>query len=294
MIRSMTGYGSARLEHDDQVVAVEIRSVNSRHLNIRPRLPSGAEELEPALKEWVSERLSRGTVTISVEAEDSTGATELALDHERIEAYLDAFEELRDRYSLPGQVDLPLLVRAGGLLREVRSEHLGWLTTDLLADPVRRALDQLVSMREEEGRKLAEDLMAHLDAIEEGLDRVEERAPQRLERERERLLKAVNDLREDDVERDDDRIAREIALLADKWDLGEEVSRARAHLEAFREFLSGPPEEPVGRRLSFLAQELHRELNTTGAKANDAAISQIAVEMKNELEGVREQVENVE
>ncbi len=294
MIRSMTGYGTARVEHEGHVLEVEVRSVNGKHLTTRCRLPPGAGELEPEVKDRVSERLSRGSVTVSVEVEDGGGGTALELDTDRVEAYLEAFRELRDRYSLPGQVDLPLLVQAGGLLREARETRLPWLTSELLARAVSEALDQLVAMREEEGRKLAEDLRAHLAAIEEGLDAVEDRAPRRLERERARLVEAVEELIDGRVDADDEGVAREIALLADKWDLGEEVSRARAHVEAFRDFLSRPAAEPVGRRLTFLSQELHRELNTTGAKANDAEISRIAVEMKNELEGIREQVENVE
>lgn len=298
MIRSMTGYGTASAEHGERSLEVELRSVNGRHLKVRCRLPAGVEGLEPALKDRISRSLSRGTVTLVVDLRGRVPGSGLRLDDERVEALLDAFRTLREEYSLPGQVDLPLLVRAGGLLTEGERGEQGegaadWVTEDLLSEPVERALDQLVGMREAEGRKLAADLRTHLDAIEEGLDRVEERAPQRLERERERLLEAVAELTED-VDVDDDRVARELALLADKWDLGEEISRARAHVESFRELLEAPAPEPVGRRLAFLAQELHRELNTTGAKANDAGISRIAVEMKNELEGIREQVENVE
>lgn len=298
MIRSMTGYGTASAEHGEWSLEVELRSVNGRHLNVRCRLPTGAESLEANLKDRISRRLSRGTVTVAVDLHGRAPGSGLRLDEERVDALLDAFRTLREDYSLPGQVDLPLLVRAGDLLTEgERPEEGGGpeegVTEELLSEPVEEALAQLVEMRETEGRRLAADLRSHLDAIEEGLARVEERAPGRLERERERLLEAVAELTED-VDVDDDRVAREIAVLADKWDLGEEISRARAHLESFRELLEAPGPEPVGRRLSFLAQELHRELNTTGAKANDAEISRIAVEMKNELEGIREQVENVE
>lgn len=293
MIRSMTGYGSARLEHGSRILDVEVRSVNGRHLKVRCRLPPGANELEAVLKDLVSQRISRGSVTLTLEVGGGAAGTRFTLDEERVEAYLEAFDELRERYSLSGQVNLPLLVRTGGLLREIREEGMEWLTEERLEDPVNRALRQLVDMREAEGAELAEQLRTHLDAIEEGLERVEEQAPRRLERERERLLEAVSEL-SDRVDADDDRIAREIALLADKWNLGEEISRARAHVQALRKLLAEPAGEPVGRRMSFLAQELHRELNTTGAKANDAEISQLAVEMKNELEGIREQVENVE
>jgi uncharacterized protein (TIGR00255 family) len=156
-----------------------------------------------------------------------------------------------------------------------------------------RALDEVVGMREREGERLAADLRERAAAIERAIDRVEELAPRRLDRERSRLLEAVAQLTGGkDV--DAERVAREVAMLADKWDIGEEMVRARSHLEAFGELLDEPAAVPVGKRLGFLVQELHREINTTGAKANDATISQVVVEMKNELERLREQIENVE
>jgi uncharacterized protein (TIGR00255 family) len=158
---------------------------------------------------------------------------------------------------------------------------------------VQAAVEQVVRMREAEGGRIAEDFRARLEAIGERLDVVAARAPERLERERERLGAAVAELTAN-TEFDDDRIAREIALLADRWDLGEELMRARAHLEAFEDLLGAPDDEPVGKRLGFLGQELLREINTIGSKANDATIQHEVVAMKNEVETLREQIENVE
>lgn len=294
MIRSMTGYGAAGDHTEGMTLEVELRAVNGRHLKVRTSLPPGTEAWEPVVRDVISEQLSRGTVDARIRAsarEDGPG--ELELDVGRVEAYLSAFERLRAEYSLPGQVDLPLLVRAGGLLREVERDPTEAVDEAALRELVVDALDQLVEMRQREGERLERDLGEHLDAIERDLDRVEGLAPERLSRERERLRDAAREIL-DDGQVDESRVAQEIAHLADKWDLGEELARARAHVRAFRELLREPAEEPVGKRLSFLAQELHRELNTTGAKANDAEISHAVVEMKNELEGIREQVENVE
>lgn len=294
MIRSMTGYGSSHGATEGTTVRAEARAVNGRHLKVRTSLPPGGEAWDPLVRDVVSEHVSRGTLDVRIQVDRGEDADRaLELDTGRIEAYLDAFERLRTEYSLPGQVDLPLLVRAGGLLRETESDPTGIVTEEFLRDLLGDALDQLVGMREEEGRRLQEELRGHLDAIQGGLERVEQGAPERLERERERLRRSAGEMLEDRPV-DESRLAQEIAYLADKWDVGEEIARARSHVEAFRDLLDAPADEPVGRRLSFLVQELHRELNTTGAKANDADISHVVVEMKNELEGIREQVENVE
>lgn len=294
MIRSMTGFGSASAEADGTTVEAEVRAVNSRHLRVDLGLPRGADEWEPRLRELVDDRVERGRVNVAVRVDGDGGGPSLELDEDRVEAYLNAFRTLKEEYDLPGQVDLELLVRAGGMLRERRTTAAETLDVDAAASVVDRALDGMIRMREREGKRLEDDLRARIDAVAEGLGRVEEIAPRRLERERERLREAAEELVEELDGTDEDRLAREIALLADKWDLGEEVVRARSHVESFRELLSAPPDEAVGKRLKFLVQELHREINTTGAKANDAEISREVVEMKNQIEGLREQIENVE
>lgn len=297
MIRSMTGFGTAELETDDGEVRAEVRSVNNRHLRVSFRLPDRAAPWESELRALVAARLARGTVDVRVsvrpQGDDGEGALEWELDEPRVRAYLDAFRTLREEYNLPGQVDLGLMLRGGELLRPSRAPEPEWLTLDRARRAVGGALEELVEMREREGERLAEDLRARVAALRTGADEVSRLAPDRLRRERERLRAAVRELTEG-LEADEERLEREIAVLADKWDLGEELVRAAAHLDAFEEYLDAPAEEPVGKRLAFLAQELHREINTMGAKANDARISRVVVEMKNELEKVREQVENVE
>lgn len=294
MIRSMTGFGSASIDSDDASVEVEVRSVNSRHLRVNVSVPRGGDEWEPGIRELAGERVERGQLNVAVRVEGAESAPSMELDEDRVEAYLRAFRRLREEYNLPGQVDLSQMVRAGGLLRERRTMAAERVEEDEVLEAAGRALDAMVEMREEEGRRLARDLRERIDALEQGIDRVEELAPRRLERERARLREAVSELVEEYGDRDRERLDREVALLADKWDLGEELVRARSHLEGFRELLDAPPREAVGKRLKFLVQELHREINTTGAKANDADISREVVEMKNEVERLREQIENVE
>lgn len=298
MIRSMSGFGAASRELDGASLSVEIRSVNSRHLNLRFRVPGGAESWEPKLREWLSEEFRRGSVDVSVRLEISGEAERppLEMDTRLVEAYLEAFRRLREEYALAGRVDLSHLAGIPGLVRE--SERRPLEATEAVSEEelegvVREAAAELIGMREREGGRLAEELRARLRALERGLDVVAEAAPERLERERERLLAAVHELAAES-DGDEERLAREIAILADRWDLSEEIVRARSHLEGMEELLGAPGEEPVGKRLSFLIQELQREINTTGAKANDARISREVVEMKNEIESLREQVENIE
>ncbi len=294
MIRSMTGYGEASRETEQGRVEVEIRSVNHRHLRVSTRLPPGTEAWEEPVKRRVAEGLGRGSVKVRVDVEGAaSGAERLELDEERAAARVRALRRLKEAHGLAGEVDVAAVARGEDLLRERRRVEHDWLELDDVLELLDPALEETVEMRRREGKRLAEDLKGHLGAILEGLDRVEELLPKRLEQERNRLLEAASEL-VDEEEVDADRVAQEIAHLADKWDVGEELSRARSHVEGFRELIREAEEEPVGRRMSFLAQELHRELNTTGAKGNDADISRLVVEMKNELEGIREQVENVE
>lgn len=294
MIRSMTGFGSASIDSDDTSVEVEVRSVNSRHLRVNVSVPRGGDEWEAGIRELAGERVERGQLNVAVRVEGGESEPSLELDEDRVEAYLRAFRKLREEYNLPGRVDLAQMVQAGGLLRERRTMAAERVEASDVMEAAGGALDAMIEMREEEGRRLARDLGARIDALRRGIDRVEELAPRRLERERERLRAAVSELVEEFGDRDRERLDREVALLADKWDVGEELVRARSHLEGFRELLDAPASEAVGKRLKFLVQELHREVNTTGAKANDAEISRQVVEMKNEVERLREQIENVE
>lgn len=294
MIRSMTGYGSALRETERGRVEVEVRSVNHRHLRVTTRLPRNTGSWEEPIRRRIGERLDRGSVKVRMEVEgDASGADRLELDEERAAARVRALRRLKESHGLAGEVNVAAVARGEDLLRERRQVEHDWLDLDDVLELLTAALEETVEMRRREGKRLADDLEGHLEAILEGLERVEELAPQRLEQERSRLLEAAAEL-VDEEEVDEDRVAQEIAHLADKWDVGEELSRARSHVEGFQELIREDEEEPVGRRMSFLAQELHRELNTTGAKGNDAEISRHVVEMKNELEGIREQVENVE
>lgn len=293
MIRSMTGFGAASHEGRQASVTVELRSVNSRHLKINFRLPFGGDVWEAPLRAQLAEALQRGQVDVSVRIDERTAEAGLELDEARVASYLAAARALQERHGLPGQIDLALLASLGPLVREARPDVTEAVDAEELSAATGAALVELIAMREAEGARLETELRGRIDAVRAGLERVEPHIPARLERERERLLAAVAEI-SSGTQLDEERVAREIALIADRWDVGEEMVRARAHLDAFLELLAAPGGEPVGKRLSFLIQEIHREINTLGAKANDTRITRDVVEMKNELEKLREQVENVE
>ena len=301
MIRSMTGYGSAETGlPDGRVLRTEIRTVNHRHLNTSVRLPRGWEGLEGKVMEKVRAVLARGSVSLSVACE-SAGREEggaPGLDMERARRYVDLLREAGGELGLKGRLDLDTLARLPGVLR-VEGPPAAPVDEAGLLEGVGSALGGVVAMREAEGRRLEGELRASLGRIMEQVDVVEAAAPGRLLRERDRLRERVMAL-SGTVEVDDDRLAREIAYLAERWDIAEEIVRLRSHVALFLESLDGggPGEEPqrdkAGKRLGFVVQEMYREANTVGSKANDAAISASAVAIKEELERIREQLENVE
>jgi uncharacterized protein (TIGR00255 family) len=294
MIRSMTGFGEAELETPAGVLRAEIRTVNHRFFSVNLRLPTALDRYEPRLKEWLKAHFSRGHVNATYRLEGNDGVTGvgLGLDLDRARRYLAIFRQLRDELDLPGDVTLDLLAGQPDLVTREAAE-----TIEVDGDAVREVTDRasraVIDMREEEGRNLAVDLEDRLSAMALALKTIEERAPARLDTERERLRRSVAELAAD-VSLDEDRLAREIALIADRWDISEEIVRLRGHIDHFNALVEEEAEEPVGKRLSFLVQEMHREANTIGSKANDAGIEHRVVDIKNEIERLREQVENVE
>jgi uncharacterized protein (TIGR00255 family) len=297
MIRSMTGWGEAVEAVEGARLRVEIKTVNHRFLNVSVRTPPGYDRVEHEIQQWIRPFLARGHATVAVvwakedQAPDGDDLPELDLPRAR--RYVELLRGLQQDLDLPGQVEVGSLARFGDLFRTPDPRWRGVVVEpDTLQRVVEGAARAVVAMREAEGARLQVDLEGRLDALAAELDRVAERAPARLIAERERLRGQIAELaQQEDV--DEDRLAREVAYLADRWDVNEELVRFRAHIDAFREALAGPG-EPVGKRLSFLVQEMHREANTIGSKANDTAISHASVAMKEEVERLREQVENVE
>lgn len=296
MIRSMTGFGESEIAVPAGRLRVELRTVNHRYLNVNARLPTALARWEPEIREWLRGHFVRGHVncTVRLEREPGAGAAGLRLDLDRATAYVELLKELQDRFALRGEADLAVLSRFSDIfIREEPEAEALDVSGEDLRRAVEAAAEAVAAMRAEEGRRLQVDLEERFRAIETALDEVAELAPTRLEAERERLRNAVQELAEG-VAVDPERLAQEIAILAERWDINEELVRFRSHLSLARDLLAGDGSEGVGKRLGFLIQEMHREANTIGSKANHAGIAHRVVAIKEEVERLREQVENIE
>ena len=293
----MTGFGEAEKDTDSGQVRVEIKTVNHRFFNASVRTPNGFDRFEAEIQRCLKAHVSRGhvTYTLSIGRRGvSADAPIPELDVARARRYGEMLEALGKELGLKDPVTLSDVTRFGDIfVVPDRSEVASDVDADLIAELTQTAVAAVVHLRETEGARLRVDLEERLDTIAAALSRVESRAPERVVAERDRLRAAVQELAETDTF-DEDRLAREIAYLAEKWDINEEIVRFRSHVALFRETLEIEPAEPVGKRLAFVIQEMQREANTIGSKANDTEISQAAVSLKEEIERLREQLENVE
>ena len=295
MIRSMTGYGEAERESPAGRLRLEVKTVNHRFFNTSIKTPSGFDKFEREIAEVLKRHLSRGHISAFLTIDRSVTESDVTaqIDLDRARQIRASLETLRSELDVPGEVDLSMLARFGELFRAPEQNRAEGVETELLRSLAEDAGRSARLLREAEGARLHADLEARLALMAEALGRVEARGPQRLVAERDRLKEAVKKLSEQ-APLDEDRLAREVAYLAEKWDINEELVRFRSHIELFQEALSGDGEQPVGKRLGFLVQEMHREANTIGSKANDSEISHESVTLKEEVERIREQVENVE
>jgi len=292
MIRSMTGYGTAERERDGQRLTAEIRSVNHRFCEVSIRAPKLVGPFEDQIRQLVQDRFARGKFNLTVTWSGIGDAGEvLRLNDTVADQYVRLLEQLRTRYKIDSGLDLKTLA---GLPDVFSWEHTALSdeeTWELVQDVVARSCDNMNMMKAREGEALARDFEKRLALIRTELEKVIERAPLRPAEAKERLLSRLRPLLAD-VEMDPARIAQEVALMADRLDCTEECVRLSAHIDQFRSLSEGP--EMAGRKLNFLLQEMNRETNTIGSKGNDVDIAHAVIVMKEELERLREQVQNVE
>jgi uncharacterized protein (TIGR00255 family) len=286
----MTGFGSADGDVGGTHVSVEIRSVNHRFFNPSVKLPTELSKWEAEVREAMRKGISRGHVTLMARV-DRRAANGGRVNEERFGAYVDQIRRLQERFGLSAELDVGTVLRLPDVIASDEEEDTG--TAAELVAIVERAVKALDSMRSAEGARLATYLDERVNVIERAVERIADRAPQRLVEQRDRMRDTIRELA-DGVALDEQRLAQEVAVLADRLDVGEEISRFHSHFAAFRSTLAAPSADGVGKRLGFLLQELLREANTTGSKANDASILQDVIAIKEELERVREQVENLE
>lgn len=293
MIKSMTAYARSDEQVGGLQVGCEIRSYNSRHLDLFLKLPRGYETLEDKIRKRVSARLARGRIEIRFNITlDDPAAAALEVDEAKARAYHQALLRLKRMLKLEGEITLEMLTVNKELIRPVDRAVDYEAFWPAVYACLSAALDQLIDMRQVEGAHLAEDLLQRIDGLAASLEEIAASSRDRLPYFRERLQERINALTDGLIELNHDRLVQEAAILADKCDIAEELVRAGSHLAQFRDILQAA--EPAGRKLNFLTQELNREFNTIGAKTEQSAVAHLVVNMKSELEKIREQVQNIE
>lgn len=292
MIRSMTGYGRDQQLLHGRSITVEIRSVNHRYFEFSCRAPRGCAFLEDRLKRSLQSAISRGKVEVSLTLQTiESRHTSVAVDHALAGQYLTALRALGEEYSLPDDLTLSSVARLPDVFTLCRGEEdEEELAADVL-QVLQNALDRFVAMREAEGERLRADVLSRVVTMEEHLSFVEERSPQTVMEYRARLTAKLTELLNGAVP-DEARILTEAAIVADRLAVDEETVRLRSHFAQLRRIMEST--EPVGRKLDFLVQEMNRETNTIGSKCSDTAIAGHVVEMKSEIEKIREQIQNIE
>ena len=297
MIRSMTGFGEAERDTAAGRLRGEVRTVNHRYFSANLKIARALERYEPQIRDTLRAHLPRGHVNYALRLDppdvDGASAPAVRVDEQRARQYVEQLRALKRALQLEGDVDVATVVRFPDVLVTAEEAAAPVVALEDVTAVTEQAARAAVAMREEEGRRLEADLDERLRSIAAALARVEGRAPERLITERDRMRRVVGELL-GDLPLDEERVTREIAFMAERLDLSEEIVRLRSHIDLFRTSLAQQAGEPTGKRLSFLTQEMNRETNTIGSKANDAPIEHDVIAIKDEIERLREQVENVE
>lgn len=287
----MTGFGVGHSVAGADELTIEVKSVNHKFLEVKARLPRELSSLEPAIQKQVKTKLVRGAVDVLVKRSGgSSSSLTPSVDESLARAYVGALRQLAQATEQPFSVSLEWLAERSGVLRLEETTVNIEAAAGAVAEALEKALDALLRMRQTEGAAIATDLSARLDFIALGVVRLKAETPRVIEQFRERLRTRVAELTS--VAVDPSRLEQEIVLMVDRTDVAEEMTRLDSHLNQFRSLLSST--EPSGRKMEFLVQEMHREVNTTGSKSQDASMAMVVVGLKAELERIREQVANIE
>ena len=292
MLKSMTGYGRSEMTVGGRHIIFEIKSVNHKYFEFNSRISRGYLFLEDKLKAYVQGKLSRGKVDVFLQIETLEDAdVQVQVNHSLAAGYYAALQELRERYSLPDEPTLALLTRYGDIFsvhRAPENEEEIWQAVQQAAEP---AVESFLRMREAEGARLREDILSKAQRILELVGQVEQETPQTVKEYQERLEAKIQELL-GDAHFDEQRVLTEVAVFADKVAVDEETVRLRSHFQQLEKLIDS--QEPVGRKIDFLVQEMNREANTIGSKSVNSKIAYLVVDIKSEIEKIREQVQNVE
>ena len=293
MIKSMTGYGRCEEVVDQKKISVEIKSVNHRYFDANIRVPRRYAFLEDLIRKTLSMRVSRGKIDVFVDVESMGGGEKaVSLNESVAQNYLDVLEEMSQKFGLKNDVTVCQLSRFSDVFRTeyvAEDENALWLDVKVVLE---KAIDSFVAMREREGERMKADVLSKADGLIAYIEKIEELSPASVEAYRQKLTDRIREMLGAETMIDEGRILTEAAIYADKIAVAEETVRLRSHIKEVHTILD--LDEPVGRKLDFLMQEFNREANTIGSKANDMAIAKCTVNLKSEIEKMREQVQNIE
>lgn len=292
MLKSMTGYGRSEAVTGGKKIFVEIRSVNQRFCDYNIKVPRYMGYLEEKVRNCAAQQITRGKVdiTVSVESYD-TADKEIVLNESLAKNYIEVLRKLKNNFGLDGEISVDTVARNSEIFKSERIEEDAEEIWKLVEIEMKKAMESFVAMREREGERIEKDLVARIDYMKILAAKIDERSPQTVMEYRERLYEKIKELLENkDI--DESRILTEVAIFADRVAVNEETVRLSSHFDEFYNIINSP--EPAGRKLDFLIQEINREVNTIGSKAQDLEIAKIVVELKGEIEKLREQVQNIE
>ncbi|WP_455493447.1 YicC/YloC family endoribonuclease [Eubacterium sp.] len=292
MLKSMTGFGRAQKEIDGYVITVEIKSVNHRYFEFSSRVPRQYGFLDEKLKSYINGKVSRGKIECYVTIEAlNTDTADVVVNHTLAAAYVNALKEIAKTYELKDDFGASTISRFPEVLVVRKSDEDEEKLWAYVQEVCSEAIDKFVAMREVEGSKMKDDIYSRGQFILDCVSYIEERSPQTVKEYNDKLVERVHELL-GDVSLDESRILQEVAVYADKVAVAEETVRLRSHIEQLNTFILS--DEPVGRKMDFLVQEINRETNTIGSKANDVDIARKVVDIKAEVEKIREQIQNIE
>lgn len=292
MIKSMTGFGRGSVEQDGRSFIVEIKSVNHRYCDLNIKMPKSFLSFEDRIRKTVLEKISRGKVDVFItQNKQEKIGVKAVLDENLADSYVECLKKIKDKYDIKEGLSISLIAKFPDVIILKQEEEDMESIWEVLSNPLKEAINLLVEMREKEGLKLKKDILSKCDYIKQSLDKIEKRSPFVVCEYKEKLNERLKELLQD-YQVDENRIAMEVAIFGDKACIDEEIVRLNSHLVQLRETLN--LDEPIGRKLDFILQEMNRETNTIGSKANDLEITNSVLNIKNEIEKIREQIQNIE
>ncbi|GGC90911.1 hypothetical protein GCM10007216_22130 [Thalassobacillus devorans] len=293
MVTSMTGYGRETVDLEETRISLEVRAVNHRFLDISTKMPRSFLFLEDKMKKVIQQSIRRGKIDIFVTVDgEGLVSQKLKVDWNLVDQYMERLEEMQARYGLSGELTVDLVTKLEEVFTVQEEEQDESRLESTLLTTLGAAVEKVVQMRAQEGAALKQDMLDRLSRIHQVIDKLSGRREIVIESYRERIKARIEQYVEEELKAEESRILQDVALLAEKGDITEEITRLRSHIEQFNDTMEN--KDAIGRRLDFIVQEMHREVNTIGSKSNDAKISEWVVLLKSEIEKIKEQVQNVE